>query len=294
MMKIEGFDFIAAIGLSEPVEADHHFVHVDARIGTFHRDIADIEKTLTPFDSIQECLESGKGAGCREREVDRADRIGAACGKHCGTLPGTVVSCHIDIRDRETGSRRERVQIENESDIIDRIRQECRHGSKVCGINGVSGSGKLVLLRGELLCCDERLIIDSDGVLGSSNRTGPRRIDVDKENSDGDKERERGEDATAYVHSGGVVDAAAETVGGVVDGAPADAAFGEKATVFGSSEAEKPNETEPSLLMVIFEKIASLMRPSAAKDPEAAASALKLFATPSPSILGTPVLSTAK
>jgi hypothetical protein len=76
-------------------------------------------------------------------------------------------------------------------------------------------------------------------------------------------------------------------------GDPVDiVAFGEKAMSFGSRFAENPNETEPSLFIVIFEKITSLIRPSEANEAEATESALKPLDTPDPSTFTTPAAST--
>jgi len=57
---------------------------------------------------------------------------------------------------------------------------------------------------------------------------------------------------------------------------------------FGSIVADKEKETVLSLFTLIFEKIASLMRPSVENALDAAARALKLLAVPVPSIFGDP------
>jgi len=79
----------------------------------------------------------------------------------------------------------------------------------------------------------KRLVVSGDSGLCARYGTAPRRIHVGEEYAYGDYECENGKNTSIH---------------------------GEKAIILWSSDAESTNETEPSLLMLIFEKMAPLMR----------------------------------
>src|SRR3989344_1367802 len=162
MSKVLEFGFIyggVALPLAEPVETDFHLVVVDACIGTSYDNIPHIQEASALLYPDKECFERRIGSDGGERKIDRAHRICARTRE--GSLRGRARVVHHDvyIREREPRTRRKRIEVQHEPDVIDRIRQEGGKSREIGGVDGIARIGQFLLLlrvlgrRGKRLVC---------------------------------------------------------------------------------------------------------------------------------------------